>query len=305
MPGCYVVFHKQLGDLLLLQPALLRLRDHHGEPVAVMTRSGHTPLLDLMDGIRFQHAWTLKRKSHLYCFDPLRKSAIRSFLTQAGVKQCILPEKRELEWYHRPLFGDVIVPELGDRYVAEYFWANTPVPSGKPFCLPKLNAPAPNWKPSGVDSSSYVLINPTSGWRKKMWTTENWVKTLRALHAEHNLRFVMTSASTPWQVEHCQEIAQQAGPIVQSLASGTSLENFLWLCANARAVLTVDGAASHLAQAFGVKSLTLFGPTNIHNWHFETPTNQAIQAPEGKDGRRMRNLSAEAVITAARSLRPD
>ena len=33
MPGCYAVFHKQLGDLVLLEPTLAKLREHHGVPV--------------------------------------------------------------------------------------------------------------------------------------------------------------------------------------------------------------------------------------------------------------------------------
>ena len=63
----------------------------------------------------------------------------------------------------------------------------------------------------------------------------------------------MTSASMDWQIQHCREIQEKSGSLVRSLASGTTLENFLWLCSRARAVLTVDGAASHLARAFGVK----------------------------------------------------
>ena len=45
MPGCYAVFHKQLGDLVLLEPTLAKLCEHHGAPVECMTRSGHAPLL--------------------------------------------------------------------------------------------------------------------------------------------------------------------------------------------------------------------------------------------------------------------
>ncbi|MFZ0711866.1 MAG: hypothetical protein WAM53_17635, partial [Terrimicrobiaceae bacterium] len=87
MPGCYAVFHKQLGDLVLLEPALSKLRGHHGEPVQCMTRRGHLPLLGLMAGVHPQGGTALAWRSHLYCFDPLNKSAVRSLLSPARVKR--------------------------------------------------------------------------------------------------------------------------------------------------------------------------------------------------------------------------
>lgn len=303
MPGCYVVFHKQLGDMLLLEPALSRLRAHHGAPVSVLTRNGHGPLLQLMEGVEWQRGLPLAWRSHLYCFDPLNKSAWRALLTPAGKKTVILPDRTEMAWFHRPLFGDVIVPELRDRYVAEYFWSLVPVPAKEPFRPPRLTRPPDSWRPAGFSDEPFILLNPTSGWRRKNWKSDRWAEVLRALHQAGAPPFVMTSASTDWQVEHCREIEQAAGPIVRSLASGTTLENFLWLCAHARLVLSVDGAASHLASAFGVKNLTLFGPTNIRNWHQPAPTSVALQASKDKDGKaRVRNLTASEVADAALTL---
>ncbi len=300
MPGCYAVFHKQLGDLLLLEPAMARLCDHHGAPVRVLTRTGHAPLLELMDGITYQGGLPLHPHQALYCYDPLNKSALRSVMAPVLFRRCILPEKREMQWFHRPLFGQPIVPELGDRYVAEYFWDTTPVPAQTEFRPPRLQSPPIDWKPAGLRGKPYVLLNPTSGWRQKCWLADRWAETLRHLHDRMGWTFLMTSATTDWQVEHCREIANLAGNIVRSPGQPTSLRNFLWLCANARAVLTVDGAASHLAQAFQRPSLTLFGPTNMGNWHFDTAINRAIQAPPSKDGtRRLKNLPAEAVFQAA------
>jgi len=303
MPGCYAVFHKQLGDLLLLEPALARLRDHHGSPIRVFTRNGHEPLLRLMPGRVFQRGLALRWSSHLYCFDPLNKSAFRSLITPAGVKRCILPEKREMAWFHRPIFGEIIVPELGDRYVAEYFWANTPVPASEPFRPPVLERPPEDWRPPAFPEGPFLLLNPTAGWRQKNWLPERWVETLRALHQATGLPAVMTCASTDWQLAHCREISAGTGGILRSLASGTSLENFLWLCSRARCVLTVDGSASHLAQAFGTPSLTIFGPTSLANWHFPGLRHRALQAPPSKDGaRRLRNLPAVEVIGVARQI---
>jgi ADP-heptose:LPS heptosyltransferase len=303
MPGCYVAFHKQLGDLVLLEPTLSKLRDSHGAPVGCMTRGGHAPLLRLMPGVRRQRGIPLTYRSHLYCYDPLDKSAVRSFFSPAKAKSCILPGTRKMRWFHRRIFRDVIVHDLGDRYVAEYFWHHTPVASSWPFRPPRLDLPPESWKPGGLGEEPFVLVNPTAGWRQKSWLPDRWVETLGILHDEANLSFVMTNASSDWQIRHCREIEEKTGRFVRSLAGGTTLENFLWLCSRARAVLTVDGSASHLAHAFGVPSVTLFGPTNSRNWHYPTPENLIVQAPPSKDRIcRMRDLPVDPVIEAARTL---
>ena len=304
MPGCYAAFHKQLGDVVLLQPALARLQEHHGSPVMLMTRKGHQSLTQLMPGVEFQSGLPLARKSHLYCFDPLHKSAWRSLLAPAGVKQCILPNRSEMSWFHRPFFANVIVPELGQEFVAEYFWKNTPVPASSPFRPPELISPPPDWKPGGPFETPFALLCPTAGWQRKSWLPERWIEVMRPLADRFGFHFVMTSGPARWQVDHCHQITERGGAMVRSLANATSLREYLWLCANAEIVLTVDGSASHLAQAFGTRSVTLFGVTNIHNWHHATPRNTALQGRASKkDGLgRMRNIQVNPVLEAATAL---
>ena len=68
--------------------------------------------------------------------------------------------------------------------------------------------------------------------------------------------------------------------------------------ASAKSALGVD-----LARAFGVNSVTIFGPTNSKNWHYPSPGSLAVQAPPSKDQVcRLRNLSADLVIEAARQV---
>lgn len=298
MSGCYVVFHKQLGDLLLLEPTLAKLHAHHGAPVAVITRSGHEPLLELMASAEYQPGYPLAWRSHLYCYDPKSKSAWRSLITPAARKVAILPARAEMAWYHPLVFGSPIIPELRAEYVAEYFWQHTPVPAKEAFRLPRLARPPEEWRPAGFSNAPFVLINPTSGWKQKMWRADRWVEVLRAARLQFDARLLMTSTSIDWQLAHCREITDSAVSLVESLSSGTSLREFLWLCSRARAILTVDGAASHLAQAFGVPSLTLFGPTSMENWHRDTERNFAVQAP-ARDGKySMKHLPVTSVLAA-------
>ncbi len=292
MSGCYAVFHKQLGDLVLLEPALSRLQAHHGAPVRLLSRNGHADVVSLMPGVEFQRGVPLTPAGDLYCFDPLNKSAIRSLVAPVARRHLIPPERRELQWYHRFLFPTPANPELGDDYVAEFFWKNTPVPTEEAFRPPVLARPPEDWAPIPLPSKPFVLVNPTAGWKKKMWTPAGWASVLKAIGTRD---LILTSAGSDWQLSHGRAIATATGARTLS----TTLREFLWLCANASFVLTVDGAASHLASAFGVPCFTLFGPTSLPNWHRPGPAHVAFQAPpEADGGRRLRKLPAEPVVAA-------
>jgi ADP-heptose:LPS heptosyltransferase len=128
-----------------------------------------------------------------------------------------------------------------------------------------------------------------------MWTVDGWAAVLRAIGGP----FVLTNAGAGWQSEHCGKIAAATGAVIQP----TTLRQFLWLCANARAVLTVDGAASHLAAAFGVKCFTVFGPSSLANWHRPAPGHIAFQAPPDNAGARiLKKLAPGPVVEALSAL---
>lgn len=262
-----------------------------------MTRNGHADLVRLMPGVKFVKGLPLSPAGSLYCFDPLSKSAFRSLLAPVFDRHHIRPAQSEMHWYHPLVFGRPLTPELGESYVAEFFWTNTPVPAHGPFRPPVLSRPPDDWAPPGWKAGEFILVNPTSGWKKKMWTVDGWTAVLRTVG--RNCPMVITHAGSEWQTAHCQDIAEATQATIQP----TTLRQFLWLCANARAVLSVDGAASHLAAAFGVKCFTIFGPSILVHWHRPAPGHVAFQAPPDKNGlRSLRKLAPEPVIEALATL---
>ncbi|GAB4169966.1 MAG: hypothetical protein Fur0032_08700 [Terrimicrobiaceae bacterium] len=306
MPGCYVVFHKQLGDLLLLQPAIRRLAAEYGSPVRVLTRSGHASLLKLMPGVQYQAGLPLHPHSRLFAFDPLGKTAMRSLLAPAAQKVCLIPDRKEAGPWLRFVYRDILVPGLGAEYVAEYFWRNLPLSDTSTFQPPKLETPPDEWRHQDMDRETpFVMINATSGWRRKSWRADGWAEVIRGL-LDAGVRLVcLTSGPSDWQIEHQEKIrVLVADPRVVAY-QGLPLSAYLWLCSRASMVLAVDGAGSHLAAAFGVPSVTLFGPTNRTHWHFPGPQSVAIQASPEKDGIcRVRTIPAENVLQAALRLLP-
>lgn len=300
MAGSYAVFHKQLGDLVLLEPALRKLQVAWNGPVRLLTRSGHRDVVALMDGVHYTEGLPLLPAKNLTAYDPLPKTALRSFAIPAGRKTCILPNRHEIQWYQNLVYGRTIVPELGEEYISEYFWRNTPGP-GSIFEGPRLTRPPTDWRPANAPGpGTFVLFNPTAGWPKKNWTAEGWGALAQAMGCE---TLLLAEGPADWQKEHAAKILGECKDVRPATTGGTTLKGFLWLCANAKLVVTVDGSASHLASAFGVPALTLFGTTNIRHWHRSSKIAQALQAGPSKDGKcRLRNLPADEVIAAAQSM---
>ena len=129
----------------------------------------------------------------------------------------------------------------------------------QPFRPPRLERPPDRLEAGGIRerSLSSLLTQLLAGNRRagcRMGGSGCW----QALREESGWRFVMTSALAGLADRAMPRDSGEIGRAgAQNLASGTNLKNFLWLCSRAQAVLTVDGAASHLARAFGVQKRDL------------------------------------------------
>jgi heptosyltransferase-2 len=112
---------------------------------------------------------------------------------------------------------------------------------------------------------------------------------------------ILVGGGEPWQQEHCAEIRAQAPVGLMDVAGRTTLREYLHLISRARLVLSVDGSASHLAQAFGRATLTLFGPTVARWWHCPTPQNVRLDGADfaGREAPPTEVIPAASVIQTA------
>lgn len=278
-----VICHKQLGDMTLLEPALHKLASAAGRPVELLTRSGHAPLISLMEGVKMaKRAW-LRRFDAIFCYDDLDKSAVHALLAFAPRKDLLLRAPGEVTKWNRRAFDEIRAPGINDAYLASYNWDYTIVETREPWRPPLLRRPSDAWRPAGFAAGDFVLLNSTAGWKSKRWKSSSWAEVAKALVDAGVPRIVVTSGGQDWQREHSKKIAGALGDRALYLGGSTRLEEFLWLTSRARMVIGVDGAASHLSAAFGGKNLTLFFRTNPHNWHFPTDKSVALLAQPGED----------------------
>jgi hypothetical protein len=145
MSRCLVIFHKQLGDLVLLEPALRCLAHANGHTVDLITRSGFRPLDSLMPHVSFRSKPNAKIYDTLWCFDDRRKSTFYSLLSRARQKHLLaINPGASIQWYHSKIFQTIQAPDLSRSHISEYYWKHT-LGDDRNFRPPELRPPPKEW----------------------------------------------------------------------------------------------------------------------------------------------------------------
>jgi ADP-heptose:LPS heptosyltransferase len=148
------------------------------------------------------------------------------------------------------------------------------------FAPAVLEVPPPEWCPPAWNDEPYLLLNPVSAWKRKCYDAKKWASVLARVSDLGFTRVLLSGGGESWQREHCAEIMAKAAERgvneVIDLSGQTSLRQYIFMVSRARAVICVDGAASHLAQAFDVPCVTLFGPSYRWLWHTPCPHHMAL-----------------------------
>lgn len=277
LPPPLVIYHKQLGDVLLLEPALAKLSLLTGTKVMLATRPGFAPLLALMEHVSAMPSGPFRRASQVISFDPRSRACMQAITTGAPTKRLIVSQVKQLRPWHSFFYPtERLVRDDSTQYRSEYFFDSIAENSRMAFRSPRLAMPPKVWLSEGLPSG-YILVHPTSAWKRKCWLPEHWALTMKELERHGFGPFVVTGGSEAWEVEHVQAIASSGGKFID-LAGKTTLTQFLAAVAYAKAILCVDGSSSHLAAAFGKPSVTLFGPSSPLHWNFPTRNSRAIDA---------------------------
>jgi ADP-heptose:LPS heptosyltransferase len=112
-------------------------------------------------------------------------------------------------------------------------------------------------------SESLVGLNPTGSWSAKRWPFEHWTTLVERLAGKGLRPLVFWSPGDP---EGVKAWADERGNKVV-LAPPTDMRQLMALISELGLLVGNDGAPQHIAQALGVKTLTLFGPTWGISWN--------------------------------------
>lgn len=294
-----VITCKQLGDTLLLQPALAKLAERDGQEVALQVRGEFEPLVRRMPGVRMSEAG--ESFDELWVFEHGSKATGRAWLTRAKQKRLRLLRPEYRRWYHSAVFHDIAAQPLAYHYRAlSHYRAVTGGDLG--FAPPVLDRDGLEVLPGEVQAGSLV-VSPTSAWESKAWVPEAWAKVIDEAQERCGLPVVIVGQGTGWVQTHVERIIALSKNPVLNLVNRTTLEDLMAIVAGAGGVMGIDGAVLHIAAALRRPVLALFGPTRVEEWFWPSATSFVLTAG-GSSGRRapLSDLSVQPVLDKLRDL---
>lgn len=279
-----LICYKQLGDTLLTEPALDALARATGESVGLIARPGFRDLASLMGSyVRFVHPSLSLVAERIFCADAGSRCAARALICR-GPREVIVEREQQIRFIHRlGRFRIVHVP-MEQEYRARWLWRGvTQSTEGDlSFRPPRLSLPPETWRMDETLSdleTGYTVLHVGSAWRRKCWSVERWVEVIKQWPSAYG-PLILSSGPSDWEQEIAVAIEGQAPEGSVLRAGRMDFRSFCWMLAHSARVVAVDGAAAHLARAFDVPVLTLFGETDPAQWHWPSPRSRMLQAPD-------------------------
>ena len=114
---------------------------------------------------------------------------------------------------------------------------------------------------AGVSRGAYWVFAPGAEYGPaKCWPAEHYAALARSLHQHHGLPVLLLGSGK--EAALCEEIASVAPGACRVLAGQTPLIDAMALIAAARGVVSNDSGLMHVAAAFGVPQVAVFGSTS-------------------------------------------
>ncbi len=275
MTRSLVIAPQWIGDAVMSEPLLARLAAR-GETFAVAALPWVAPVyhataqvgevielpfahgrLDLAARRRLAREWR-GRFDAAYVLPNSFKSALLPFLAQIPLRVGYLGESRYV-LLNRRLANVAGRPPMVDLYAA---LAGEPVPRGQ---RPQLHFDpariAAATERAGVARGGYWVFAPGAEYGPaKCWPASHYAALARSLHEESGLPVLLLGSAK--EATLCRGIAQEAGGACEVLAGQTSLLDAMALIAAASGMVSNDSGLMHVAAAFGVPQVALFGSTS-------------------------------------------
>jgi heptosyltransferase-2 len=270
-----VIAPQWIGDAVMSQPLLARLAER-GEQLTVAALPWVAPVYRAMSQVGdvielpFAHGrldWAERRRVAA----TLRGRFDAAYVLPNSLKSALIP------W----LAG--IPKRIGYQGESRYVLLNRrlPNPPGRPpmvaFYSALAGAPATaDQRPqlrfdagvldtaaalAGVQRGAYWAFAPGAEYGPaKCWPAEHYAELARALAAAHGLPVLLLGSGK--ELALCEQIAQHAEGACRVLAGKTSLLDAMALIAGSRGVVSNDSGLMHVAAAFGVPQVAVFGSTS-------------------------------------------
>ena len=162
----------------------------------------------------------------------------------------------------------------------------------------------------GAPERDFIVANPFSTWRSKVWPVERWAVLIRKIRAELGIPVVISGAST--EAAEQGRLAALLGPSAPpSLVGRMLIEEAICLYRRASLMITGDTGPMHAAAAVGTPVVALFGatwPEQTGPWGSRHRVLQRSKAefhhayPDDAEQRHIEAIDVDLVFAAAADL---
>ena len=272
---CLIIAPQWIGDAVMSEPLLARLAAR-GEHITVAALPWVAPLYRAMPQVGevielpFAHGrldWAARkhiaaelrgRFDAAYVLPNSLKSALIPWLARIPLRAGYAGESRFVLLNRR-------LPNPGGRPPMVAFYSalagGTPATDERPSMAFPASTLAAATQSVGVSAGGFWAFAPGAEYGPaKCWPAERYAELARALHERHGLPVLLLGSGK--EAPLCEQIAAAAPGACRVLAGQTSLIDAMALIAAARGVVSNDSGLMHVAAAFGVPQVAVFGSTS-------------------------------------------
>jgi len=270
-----VVAPQWIGDAVMAEPLLATLAER-GERVTIAALPWVAPVFQAMPEVAetielpFAHGrldWAARRRiaatlrgrfDVAYVLPNSLKSALLPWLARIPLRVGYVGESR-LVLLNRRLANPPGRPPMVAFYGA---LADTAFDSGRRPHLHLASSVLDRAVAShGLERGRYWAFAPGAEYGPaKRWPAAHYATLARSLHAADGTPTALLGS--PGEADLCAEIAAEAGAACRVLAGRTSLVDAIALIAASRGLASNDSGLMHVAAAFGVPQVAVFGSTS-------------------------------------------
>ncbi len=276
---------KRIGDLILTAPALdawkLAYPDGHitllaqdlaadaGEMIqsvddTVVVKAGNTALWKALLG-----------RSYTECVDFTGTDRGMWLAAIARAKRKVTFRRFKQLAFREKIFSEWVDSSVQRRHTIDHhFDLVVPLLEDEQIPVPPLDLRVPEAAGVRCDTAlarlgirdSFFLVHPCSARREKMWPTDRWSAVIEHAARESGLQPVIVSSPAANEVAQAREIAKLTRMPCVVAAGSFDLQSLAALISRATFQVGLDSAPMHLASAFHIPQVVLFGPTNPFQW---------------------------------------
>lgn len=268
-----------LGDAVMALPAIADLRHHYAAAhLAIAARPPVAPLFTMVKGvdelIGMPGRWRLNAPELAAGGFDIAVLLPNSFVTALVTSNAKIPERWGFATDFRGRLLTRVVPKPKDAtHQSEYYQALTTglgIPAGPAFATvwPDADHARQILKNVGLDlDEPFVVFAPGAAYgRAKQWLPERFAELADLIINERGWSVLMVGSHADRSA--CADIAARlpaTGNRINrliDLSGNTDLPSLAGVLSLARAVVSNDSGAMHLAGAVGTKVVAIFGATN-------------------------------------------